>query len=133
MSTSERAMSARRGDAGTPPRAGEMPEHERPISEQFRIVAKNWADADAAASLREELKSTTLEKMKSDIVTAQGPLPDNTATRLAKCSPDWEKYIRAMCADRAKANLLRVQMEYLKMRHREWIGADATARAEMRL
>lgn len=109
-----------------------LPKNEQPISEQFRIVAKQWCDADAAASLMEELKTTTLEKLKSRLLEA-GPMADNTATRLAKSHPDWDQYIREMCKHRADANRLKCQMEYIRMRHREWIGADATARAEMKL
>lgn len=110
-----------------------LPRNEQPISEQFRVVAKQWVDADAAASLMEELKTTTLEKIKSRLISDDGPMPDNTATRLAKCSDDWEEYLRSMCKHRADANRLKVQLEYIRMRHREWIAADATARAEMRL
>lgn len=33
---------------------------EAPISEEFRLVAKKWAEADAAASLLEETKSAVL-------------------------------------------------------------------------
>lgn len=120
MSTSARAIA-------------NLPERDQPISEQFRIVAKQWVDADAAASLMEELKTTTLEKMKDTIIKDGGPMPDNTATRIAKCDPQWATYIKQMCKHRSDANLLKVQLEYLRMRHREWIGADATARAEMKL
>ncbi len=112
---------------------GSLPAHEQPISEQFRIVAKQWVDADAAASLMEELKTTTLEKMKTRIVEADGPMADNRAERLAKCHPDWEEYLRQMCKHREVANRLKMQLEYLRIRHREWVGADATARAEMKL
>ena len=110
-----------------------LPERDQPISEQFRIVAKQWVDADSAASLMEELKTTSLEKMKQRIIDQEGPMADNRAERQAKCDPEWEAYLRGMCAHRATANRLKVQMEYLKMKHREWIGADATARAEMKL
>jgi hypothetical protein len=41
MSTAENALR----------RAQHMPAKEQPISEQFRIVAKQWCDADAAASM----------------------------------------------------------------------------------
>ena len=120
MSTSQRAIS-------------ELPEREQPISEQFRIVAKQWVDADAAASLMEELKTTTLEKMKQRIIEDEGPMAENKAERQAKCDPEWEAYLRGMCAHRATANRLKVQMKYLEIKHREWIGLDATARAEMKL
>jgi len=111
----------------------EVPERERPLSEQFRIVAKQWSDADAAASIMEEMKTTTLEKIKADIIGRSNDMADNAATRMAKCTEDWQNYLKEMCGNRARANKLRVQMEYLRMRHREWIGADANARAEMRL
>jgi hypothetical protein len=124
MSTTEQALRAAMHT---------MPAKEQPISEQFRIVAKQWCDADAAASLMEELKTTTLEKMKSDLIERDGPMPDNTATRLAKCNSEWTDYLTQMCKHRAEANRLKCQMEYIRMRHREWIGADATARAEMKL
>jgi hypothetical protein len=51
-----------------PLRQKEMPEEERPLSEQFRLVALAWCDADAAASLREELK--TKRASAQDIVDA---------------------------------------------------------------
>ena len=34
-----------------------------PLSEQYRIVAKSWVDADAAANLLEETKSAVLSRM----------------------------------------------------------------------
>lgn len=120
MTTSQRAIS-------------ELPEREQPISEQFRIVAKKWVDADSAASLLEELKTTTLEKMKSRIVDEEGPMADNRAERQAKCDPEWEKYLRGMCSHRATANKLKVQMEYLRMKFNEWQSMEASVRAEMRL
>ena len=52
----------------------EMPARERPLSEEYRIVARKWVDADGAASLREELKTTTLEQMKSDLIKSQGEM-----------------------------------------------------------
>lgn len=114
-------------------RMGEMPERERPLSEEFRIVAREYADADAAASLLEELKSTTLEKRKSIIIAEQPGLAENKAERFAKTSIEWESYIRLMCTARAKATRLRLQLEYIRIRHREWVGADANARAEAKL
>lgn len=111
----------------------EMPASEMPISEQFRIAGDLWADAHAAATLREELKSVNLQKFKTDLITELGPMPDNRAERIVKASPKWEEYIRAMCADRAKADRLKVQMEYWKMRYGEWNSKEANARVERRL
>jgi hypothetical protein len=38
-----------------------------------------------------------------------------------------------MIEARKKANLLKVQLEYLRMRHSEWQSHEASKRAEMRL
>jgi hypothetical protein len=61
-----------------------LPESERPLSEQFRLVAVEYADAEAAASLLEELKTTTLEAMKTKLIAANGDMADNKAERLVK-------------------------------------------------
>ena len=111
----------------------ELPAKDRPLSEQFRLVAVAYADAEAAASLLEELKTTTLEKLKSKTIIERGDMPDNKAERIVKSSPDWEAYIRQMCDARARATKLKLQLAYIRMRHAEWQAADATARAEMRL
>jgi hypothetical protein len=41
----------------------DMPERERPISEQFRIVAKQWAEANAAAKLLEETRQSVFSRI----------------------------------------------------------------------
>jgi phosphoenolpyruvate carboxylase len=46
-----------------------------PISEQFRIVAKKYVDADAAANMLEESKSAVLAKL----MLAQGDMPVSRA------------------------------------------------------
>lgn len=106
--------------------------HERPLSEEFRLVARQWADEDAAASLLEELKTTTLEKLKSKIM-AGADMAENKAERLAKISPDWSEYIERMCGHRARASRLKVQMEYIRMKFNEAQSKEASARAEQRL
>ena len=41
----------------------------QPISEEYRIVAKQWVDAEAAASLLEDTKSAVLaQKMASKLL-----------------------------------------------------------------
>ena len=99
------------------------------FSEQFRIVAKEWVDADAAASVLEELKSATL----SQKMQALGDMPVNRAEMAVKGSPEWEEYIRSMTNARRRANLLKVKLEYLRMKYGEWNSAEATKRAEMKL
>lgn len=111
----------------------DIPEREQSTAEKFRLVALQFCDADAAASLMEELKTTTLAKMKGDIIAQQGAMADNTAERLAKCSPEWTEYIRAMCEHRAKATKLKLQLEHLRMLDRKEDREAWAARTEMRM
>lgn len=119
MSISERA------------RAGvtEMPEIERSISEQFRIVAKHWVDADKAASILEESKSAVLSQM----MLKEGDIPVSKAEMRVKGSGAWQEYLDKMVEARAEANLRRVQMDYLRMRFQEWQAGDANSRAERKM
>lgn len=100
-----------------------------PLSEQFRIVAKKWVEADSAATMLEESKSAVLARMMSD----QGDMPVSRAEMNVKASADWKGYIQSMVEARQKAALLKVQLEYLRMKFSEWQSYEATKRAEMKL
>ena len=41
----------------------DLPENDRPISEEFRLAAKEWVEKEKAASLYEETKSSVLSQM----------------------------------------------------------------------
>lgn len=100
-----------------------------PWSEQFRIVAKQWVDADAAASLLEDTKSAVLaERMQ-----AHADQPVNRAEQIVKSSPEWRDHVEKMVNARKAANRLKVQMEYLRMKFSEWQSHEATKRTEARL
>lgn len=100
-----------------------------PWSEQFRIVAKQWVDANAAASILEDTKSAVLsEKMQ-----ALGDMAVNKAEALVKASPEWRAHIEGMVNARRASNRLKVQMEYLRMKFSEWQSHEATKRTEARL
>lgn len=122
MSIAERAIAA-----------AEIPEHERPISEQFRIVAKSWVMADASARLLEEMKTTRLEQQKQRLIEVEGDMPDSHAERRVKATPEWETYIQGMVDAKTEANMRKAQMEFLRMRFTEIQDANASARAERRL
>jgi hypothetical protein len=119
MSTSQRASASIR----------QMPESERPISEQFRVVAKAWVDANAAAELLEETKTAVLAQM----MVAKGDMPVSRAEMLVKASKEWHEHVAKIVEARKAANLLKVQMKYTEIKFSEWQASDATARAEMRL
>lgn len=100
-----------------------------PLSEQFRIVAKKWVDAEAAASILEDTKSAVL----SQHMAALGDMPVSKAEMTVKASAEWSVHVEKIVEARKQANLLKVQMEYLRMKSGEWQSAEATKRAEMKL
>jgi len=99
------------------------------LSEEFRLVAKEWVEADAAANLLEETKSAVL----SQKMAALGDMPVSKAEMNVKASPDWEDHVTKMVKAREAANLLKVKMEWMRMRFSEWQSAEANKRAEMKL
>lgn len=100
-----------------------------PISEQFRIIAKKWVDADSAANMLEETKSAFLNQL----MLAQGDMAVSKAEMIVKASPEWKEYVESMVNARKAANLLKVQLEYIRMQFYEWQSHNATRRAEMKL
>lgn len=106
-----------------------LPENDRPLSEQYRIVAKEWVALDGAARLLEETKSAVLSQM----MKKRGDVPAAHAERDAKASEEWESFINRMVATRTEANLKRVQLEFIRMKHSEWQSKEANARHEARL
>jgi hypothetical protein len=101
----------------------------QPISEQFRVIAKKWVEADTAANLLEETKSAVLSQMMLKL----GEMPVSKAEMQVKGSSEWTTHIEKMVKARSDANLLKVQLEYLRMRHGEHQSLEATQRAEMRM
>ena len=101
----------------------------QPISEQYRIAAKDWVDKDAAARLLENTKSAVLAQMK----TALGDIPDSHAEKKVKASEEWMDFITKETNAKTTANLAKVKLEYIRMRFQEWSSASADKRAEMRL
>ena len=99
------------------------------LSEQYRIIAKQWVSADAAAHLLEECKTPTL----SQKMLALGEMPVSKAEMIVKASDEWHDYIKVMVAARERANLLKVQCKYIDMQSHEQQSHEASKRAEMRL
>lgn len=99
------------------------------ISEQYRVIAKRWVDADSAANLLEECKSAFLAKKMSGL----GDMPVSRAEMMVKASDEWSDYISKMVSQRAEAVRLKAQLEYIRMRFSEQQSTEATARAERKL
>jgi hypothetical protein len=102
---------------------------DKPLSEQYRIVAKKWVDADGAANMLEETKSAVLSKMMVDL----GDMPVSKAEMQVKASDAWREHITQMVEARSQASLLKVQIVYIRMKFHEWQSHAANRRAEMKL
>ena len=100
---------------------------DKPLSEQYRIVAKKWVDADGAANMLEETKSAVLSRMMVEL----GDMPVSKAEMQVKASDAWREHITQMVEARSQASLLKVQMEYIRMKFHEWQSHAANRRAEM--
>ena len=107
----------------------EMPANERTISEMYRLCAKEWVEAEKAASLLEETKSATL----AQLVLELGDIPVNRAEMRVKGGPKWKEFIVEMVEARAAANLARVRLKYCEMLHTEDMCRGAAERAERRM
>lgn len=107
----------------------EMPRHERPISEEYRIAAKEWVEAEKTAALYEETKTSVLSQMMMKL----GEMPVSKAEMRVKASDDWREFIEKMVDARAQANLARVRMKWTELRFAEWQSADANARRERQM
>ena len=108
-------------------------QHNYPISERFRIVAKQWVEADEAATLMEETRTSVLSEMINNVISYDISMPFNKAELAAKSSDEYKEFITTMVKFRSKANLLKVKLEYLRMQFSEWQSHEANARAEKRL
>lgn len=100
-----------------------------PLSEQFRLAARDWVDKDSAASMLEETKTAVLAQRMS----ALGDMPVNRAEQIVKASPEWHEWIAGMVNARTTANLAKVKLEWVRMRFSEQQSFEATKRAEMKL
>ncbi len=111
----------------------EEPRSNLPLSEQYRLVALKFVDADAAAKILEELKTARLSEMIGDAMRQDATLAYNKAEGLVKSSRVWQDYITGMVNARKLANRLKLQLEYIRMKHSEWMSSEATTRVERRL
>lgn len=100
-----------------------------PISERYRIIAKEWVELDHAARLMEETKSAVL----SQRMAALGDMPVSKAELAVKASNEWHEFVKALVDARSAANLKKVELEWIRMRFSEQQSREATERAERKL
>ena len=74
----------------------------------------------------EETKSAVFADMVSDLISKDIKLSINRAEVLAKSSPQWRSFVVNMVDLRKRANLHKVEMDYLRMKHSEQQSIEAT-------
>ena len=100
-----------------------------PVSEQYRLAARQWVRVDAAARMLEEGKSAYIAQQ----ITKLGEMAHAKAERIVKASPEYSDYIKKMVNAKTAANEMREELAWLKMRHMERTSEDANARSERKL
>ncbi len=101
----------------------------RPLSEQYYEAALHWSDVEAAASLKEDLKSSVLSQM----MTKLGDMPINRAEATVKASQEWVDHVTDIVETRREANKAKAMLEVIRMRFQQWSNEQANARTEARL
>lgn len=100
------------------------------LTERYRKVAKEFAEAHAAASIMEESKTLCLAERMNKL---DDGLSMAKREMMVKASPEWRDYIKSMVDLRTQANLKKAELEWIKMRFQETMSEQATLRAETRL
>jgi len=112
----------------------DMPYKERAISEEFRIVGKDWVEKNKAASLLEENKKVVFSELLME--ASNNPdkkVPAWQAEAMVYCSDRWREYLNAMTEARTAANLARIKMRWVEMKFQEQNSAEANARSERKM
>lgn len=86
-----------------------------PLSDQYRGAARDWVQNDGKARMLEESKTSVLAKM----MKALGDKPVAAAERDVKASQEWHDFITELTLTRTAANMSRVEMDTLMMKHEE--------------
>lgn len=121
----------------------EMPERERPLSEQYRIAGDEWVEAKFKRDKIKGLKNTMLERMKRDLVEQsdrdradglrQKSLTNAEAERLVEMSTEWEQYILGLAEAERDTESAWIKCQELEMAFGEWQSREANARKERQM
>lgn len=117
---SGQSISQRAVAASNPPGVKDMPEAEKAqhLDEQYRLLSKEWAQADGHAFYLAELKTTMLAQLVTKYMAENGQVALNQAERIIKSGEEWGRFLVAMRDARIKANELKEELTSMRMRER---------------
>jgi len=114
----------------------DIPEHEQPVSERFRLARKKWADLDAEAKQLEKCKETAFDELVLQLMQCafdnSERIRESDIKREVRTSKAWKEYLSRMIEARRIANHAKAEADALDMRKTEIAQKNAAARDEKR-
>ena len=107
----------------------DMPERERPISEEYRIASKEAVRLKSVAKLAEDLKQSRF----AELMLAHNDLAVSRAEIAVRASKEWQDYVRSVCAAHEAADYAHKRVKWIEMRFQEWVMEQAHARHERQM
>ncbi len=98
-------------------------------AEEFKKAGEHWTDVEAAASLLEDTKSSELSRRMAEL----GDMAVSKAEMMVKKTDQWRQFVENIVKTRQEANKAKINVDYCRMKHQDWLNKDANTRAEMRL
>ena len=93
----------------------DIPEHERPIGERYRVLSKQWREADKRARYYKDNKRSVFARMVEKTKQVEGDMPTNKAESKVNASDAWEKWLSEMSEAVNKAADLKEELTALKI------------------
>lgn len=117
-------------------RPSEIPQHDRPLSERYRIAGRVWAACRKTFRGYDKRKDIVFDELVLALMRqAQDNNERMTKTQAeaeARTSNVWRAYVDELLEAEHQANLAQVEMRALDMEHSERIDDNANARDERR-
>ncbi len=112
-------------------RAGvtDMPERERPISEEYRIASKEAVRLKSIARLAEDLKPSKF----AELMQGHNDIAVSRAEIAVRASTEWKEHVASVVAAIEAADYAHKRVKWIEMRFQEWVMQQAGARHERQM
>lgn len=107
----------------------EMPERERPISEEYRIASKEAVRLKSIARLSEDLKPSKF----AELMLLHNDLAVSRAEIAVRASKEWKDHVASVVAAGEAADYAHKRVKWIEMRFQEWVMQQAGARHERQM
>jgi hypothetical protein len=110
----------------------DLPEHEQPLSERYRLAGKAWREVQARATDYKENKDIVFSEMVMEVIKREG-VPVNRAERIVKASRPWKEFIEKLVDASNEAGDLRIELKALEIEAEEIKQRNINAARERRM